>query len=428
MATTRTPSWTRPPGAPAGFTFLELLVVMALVAVLLGLGIGFIVNVGKAAQSQQAAAIVTEAAFRCQNMSAGAKRATLTLRQETTPEGLTRWAVITGVQRPILTANFEGARRRPDGSGDPETLWVANAGGDVITARTEGNVQLDDDGMAGRAVLLGPGGLMDFGTRPAFAVTHGLDVDVAVKPTGGASRMTLLRADGDGEEIWAIGLQRGQAGGGPDSFAVEVRLRLLPEGDAAPGAGLREDVRTKEACIPSGQWSRLRVSFDGRSTAVRVNGVERAMDVPAPAKGAPEPEARRFVIPASGVARITLSQASASFLGSVDTLQVSGVFRTDEDVRYLGGGMELVGRQGPLTLHFANGRLDPAYHQWDEHLRFATPGDQETGVSWRVRVGLYGSIQPPERVINALDTVPLPGNVAPSAPGPDVPPGGKGGK
>jgi prepilin-type N-terminal cleavage/methylation domain-containing protein len=58
-------------GSRRGFTFLELLIVMGLVAMLVGLTIGWLGNVGRTARAAQAAAIVTETAFRCQNASAG---------------------------------------------------------------------------------------------------------------------------------------------------------------------------------------------------------------------------------------------------------------------------------------------------------------------------------------------------------------------
>ena len=42
-------------GLARGFTFLELLVVMGVMAVFFGLGIGYLLNIGRSAQSMQAA-------------------------------------------------------------------------------------------------------------------------------------------------------------------------------------------------------------------------------------------------------------------------------------------------------------------------------------------------------------------------------------
>src|SRR5205085_2681671 len=64
----------------AAFTFLELLIVMGVLAMLMGLTIGWLGNIGRSARSAQAAAILTESAFRCQNASAGGRRSTLELR------------------------------------------------------------------------------------------------------------------------------------------------------------------------------------------------------------------------------------------------------------------------------------------------------------------------------------------------------------
>lgn len=409
-----------PPGnaaarRPAGFTFLELLIVMGLLAVLLGLGIGFIVNVGRQAQSEQAAATVVDAAFRCQNMSAGQKRATMEIRKEGADEA---WYVVTGVQRPVLTANFEAARKTTDGKSDPMTAWLVNVAGDVASAGVGGNVTADPDGQAGSAALFSSGGTLDFGNRAAFAVTHGLDVDVWVKPAAGSSsRMTILRADASGEELWTLLLQRGQGSGGPDAYKVELRLRLLSEKDTGSSPPMQDDYVTVEACVAASRWSQVRATFDGRDASIRVNGVERTLETPRRAKDA-SPEGKRFVVPPSGAAHLQASHSGGPFVGSMDTLQVSGVFRTDEDVRRLGAGMALKRNPtGPIRLHFANGRLDPMYHAWDEILEFETPSDQAERTFWRVRIGLYGSIQPAQRVLADYDVPPSPGAQSPSPEG-----------
>ena len=46
-------------GLARGFTFLELLVVMGVMAVFFGLGIGYLLNIGRSAQSMQAASKIT---------------------------------------------------------------------------------------------------------------------------------------------------------------------------------------------------------------------------------------------------------------------------------------------------------------------------------------------------------------------------------
>src|SRR5204863_1592074 len=103
-------------------------------------------------------------------------------------------------------------------------------------------------------------------------------------------------------------------------------------------------------------------------------------------------------VPPSGVAHLTLSDPSAPFIGWVDTLNVSGIFRNDEDVRWLPYGVEVFRTQLPVRISFANGRLDPALHNRDVEVRIVGPGRQETGGWEVVRFGLYVNIPPPRHV------------------------------
>jgi hypothetical protein len=367
---------------------------MGLLAVLVGLGVGFIGNVGRSARTAQAAAILVEAGARCQNLSAGTRRATLEVRKEPRPQGGERVMVVTGVQRPVLTANFEAARK-----GQPESEWLISAGGGPDVAKPSGDVRVSDDGHAGRAALFTRSGWIDFGRRSAFAVTHGLEVDVQVKPDVGRTRMTLLRADDGTEVLWMVSLVK-NVSAGPEAYQVEVSVRTAAEGSDAPSVHPQR-LATKEPAIAAGQWSHLRVTHDGRELTVTVNGVARPLDVAPRAKGAPAPPAQRFLLPASGVAHLTASHAQNPYAGAMDSLQVSGIFRTDDDVREL-GNVDVLARTLPIVVHFANGRLDPAFHGQDEEIRLRSEAEEDAGVYWRVRFGLYGALQPAERVVEGM--------------------------
>jgi hypothetical protein len=89
-------------------------------------------------------------------------------------------------------------------------------------------------------------------------------------------------------------------------------------------------------------------------------------------------------------------------MGLVDTLNVSGIFRSDEDVRRLPVGVSLFRARLPLSIVFLNGRLDPTVHSRDVELRLQGPGDEESGAWQVVRLGLYGNIPPPYRFVPQL--------------------------
>jgi hypothetical protein len=366
---------------------------MALIAMLVGLGVGFIANVGRSAQSAQAAAMVAEAGAICENRSAGTARATLEVRQETR-DGVDRVVLVTGVQRAVLTANFEAARKN-----QPDTEWIVSAGGTLDTAHATGDVRVVEDGHAGRAAAFSKSGFLDFGRRPAFAVTHGLEVDLMVAPEPGRTRMTLLRADDGADLLWMVSLTK-TVTTGPEAYQVEVSTRTVLERSDSGDAAI-ERVATRENVVAAGTWSHLRVTHDGRRLSITVNGVARPLDLPPPSKTAPPPEPKRFLVPTSGVARLTASATQAPFAGRMDTLQVSGIFRGQDDVREL-ANVKVLARRLPLVLHFANGRLDPNVHSQDEYVRVQALAEEGTGVHWRVRFSPYAQVQPPERVVEAV--------------------------
>ena len=381
----------------AGFTFLELLVVMGVLAVMMGLGIGYLMNVGRSAQSMQAAAALVSAGSRCQNLSAGGKRATLQLRSRAGADGEERLELFTAVERPILTANFEAAPKDR-----PELDGFTNAAGTPGTSKVVGNAKTDEDGKSGSALALVRGSYVDFGTRAGFAVTDGVSVDLWVKVASGGT-MTLVRSDDDRQRFFELRLEKENISG-PDAYKVVLMLWLVPaDQPGVAGSGVSDRFESATACVSPGVWTRIEASFDGRDVSLRVAGVERRAQKPRkPAPGAPatpETPARRFASTASGVAHLTLSAIDTSFVGSVDTLVVSGIFRGPDDEQRLQGGVRILRPTLPLRVVYANGVLDPAVHGGDVVVDMATPEDADQGTAWRIRYGLYGDLPPPVKVV-----------------------------
>jgi prepilin-type N-terminal cleavage/methylation domain-containing protein len=409
-------------GGPAGFTFLELLIVMALVAMLMGVALGWITSIGRSARSAQAASVLSETAFRCQNASAGGRRATLELRRRTDAEGNAFLVAVASVQRPILTANFE-----PPPKDRPDMDWFVSAGGGPDWAKPQGNVKLAED--EGTAVALSRGGWVDFGTRAAFAVTDGVGVDVKVKPAGGAGTMTLLRCVDDTQSVWQLRLLK-DATSGADVYRVALTVWTVPEGAVGERpSGVGTPYQTKDACVPAGRWSRLQVSYDGREPSLRVDGVERYR-APARRVGKDPPPvvdgpAQRMTPTPNAVASITLSAPDAPYVGLVDALEVTGVFRSADDERVL-ADVDVVTPRLPLRVVYANGRLDPGRHLSDVTILLASPRDAD-GAGYEVRLGLYGDIPPPRRVLGAgtaQESAPAGRVLVPAAPA-TTPGGGK---
>ena len=387
----RAPEWN-------GFTFLELLVVMGMLAVLMGLSVGYLMNVGRSAQSMQAATALVSAGSRCQNLSAGGKRATLQVRTRTAPDGEERLTLFTAVERPILTANFEAAPKDR-----PELDGFTNAAGSPGASKLVGNAKVDEDGKSGSAIALGRGSYVDFGTRSGFAVTDGVSIDLWAKPAGGGGTMTLVRSDDDRQRFFELRLEKENLSG-PDTYKVVLLLWLVPaEQVGAAGSGVSERFESATACVSPGSWTRIEASFDGRDVSLRVAGVERRAWKPRKAvPGAPPPPetpAKRFASTDSGVAHLTLSAIDTSFVGSVDTLVVSGIFRGPDDEQRLQGAVRVLRPAVPFRVVYANGLLDPAVHGGDVVVYLATPEDADQGTAWEIRYGLYGDLPPPKKVL-----------------------------
>gem|GEM_PF-3533893 len=380
-----------------GFTFLEILIVMAIVAVLLGLGIGFLTSAGRVGLAQQAAEIVAESGRRCLNMSAGGKRATLEIRTIDV-DGDKRLEVQTAVQRVVLTSNFEL---------QPE--WLVNANEPSI-AKTTGAVRLEPAGKSGACAVFTSGSSVEYGSRSAFAMTDGVEVDAWVRPEVAGRDMALLTADEDGAVVWRVSLLA--SAGRAAAFDLKFEVAEVPaDAVEATSPGSRRTFVTKSGAVPAGQWSQLHVGYDGRDCVLAVNGVDRVRAE----RGAP-PSARRTTrmwVPPSGSARIT---TGTTYVGALDTLTVAGVFRSDEDVRRLPYGVTLFRTPSPTRVVFLNGRLDPTVHKADVEVRVQGPADVDGASSTLVRFGLYGSLSSPTFSPGAVFPG-SPGAVFPGSPG-----------
>lgn len=391
------PSRRPPPSVRGGFTFLEILVVMSLMAVLLGLGIGFIFGVGKKALAMQAASILSEAGSRCQNMSAGGRRATLDVRR-VNRDGDERIVVTTAVLRTVLTANFSVAPKD-----SPGLEWYASAAGEPMLATPGGSVSIEPDGQSGGAVKFSGGnGTVDFGSRSGFAMTDGVDVSLWVRPDGGRGTSTLVKCDAEGGKLWTLELER--QGAGSDAYRVVFTLFLVPS-TASEGTNPTPYRYSTTPAVHAGTgvFTKIQASFDGTEPSIRVDNVERYVpDARGTRVATPENATLKFPTPASGVARLVLSDPARPFSGLVDTLTVAGVFRTDEDVRTLPLDVEIVGRKLPLRVSFLNGAIDPTdpvARTGDVYVYLASPVDLQTGGLYEIRFGRYGSMPPPRRVL-----------------------------
>jgi hypothetical protein len=348
------------------------MIVMAIFAVLMGLGAGWIQNVGRTSRAAEARTAIRDTAYACQQSSNGGTRAILELRTSPRADGGERLVVGASIARPVLTHHFE-ALERPSGD-EP--------------AKVEGHVEHVADGYVGRAARLTRGGWLRLGPRASFAMTEGVAVEAWLKPEGGAAKMTVL----EGAGAYALELQQAQSGG----YDVALVLWLKPvEGGRAPG--VRTAYTTKDAPVRPGRWSFVQASFDGQDASIRVDELERLeRRRKAPAETAdggasPAPGAsRRLAVPEGGAVTLTLGAPQGGYVGLMDSLQLSGVFRAAELERDL-PGVRIHQPKLPWRLVYRNGRLDPEVHASDEVVVLREESNA-AGPGIEFRFGLHGAI------------------------------------
>jgi prepilin-type N-terminal cleavage/methylation domain-containing protein len=359
---------------PGGFTFLEVMVVMAMLAVLMGLGVGYLTNIQGAAGAAQSLGILRETAAACKQSSNGGTRAVFDLTEDPFDQTL---YVGASVAQAVLTHNFE------------TTTLVSRD----YPVEVKGKVEIVPDGYTGNAGHFGRGGSLQFVAQSSFAMTEGISLSVWVRPDAQASqRMTLIK----GEDAYEVLLVRDQA-----STSYDVLLRLdLQNADDPNAVALRKDFQTKGAPVPGDgrRWSHLQVVYDGTDASIRVGGFEQyrganklkpKADV-TPSE-APVVQRQVIAIPETGAVALSISGGSSPYVGSMDQLVLGGVFRSSEGHRKLPGLRLLRPRHG-VRIVWRNGRLDSDVHSSDVVLLFQEVGGRQGAAPIEMRFGLYGLV------------------------------------
>lgn len=355
-----------------GFTFLEVLVVMALLAILMGIGVGYLSNIKAGAGAAQSLAVLRETAAACKTSSNGGTRAIFDLQRDPNDDALYVGAAIA---RPVLTHNFERL--------------------DVVSrdypVDIKGRVEVTPAGYTGNAGSFGRGGSLELAAQSSFAMTEGLSLAVWLRPEAeGAKRMTIVK----GEGAYEVLLLKDQ---GENTYDVMLKLNLR-DADEARSVVQPKEFRTKGGVVPADgrQWTHLRVVYDGSDASIRVGGFEhyrkrKASREVTPSEDAPQASRQVIAIPEGGAVRLVISDPNSSYLGAMDQLVLGGVFRSSEGNRKL-TGLRLLRPNAPLRIVWRNGRLDPDVHGSDVVLLFQEEAGRAENVPIEMRFGLYGLV------------------------------------
>ncbi len=320
-----------------GFTLVELLIVMAILGTLMGLGAG---AWGKLATADRAAAGQIKDALRTARM--------LALR-----EGAPARVVVSPSEGRVQSLGLRAAGNWhfEDAQG---TGWP-------VPSRADGADEIAG-GVIGHALSLRDGARLELIGLPAsFDSPHGFAFEVHLAPEQGPRPMVLLERAG----VFRVRLDE-------DGW-LEVALQLVA------GEKVEEFRRTLEGTtLPAGRWSRLAVVFDGHSLQVALDGRRLGEDT----LFAPP---RRLAVAPS--VPITSGDGEARYVGRLDELSWSAAAAGEQPA--LPGEILLEGEA--RLLHFdAFGHLDPARHREPVRVSFLYG---EPPVRTVIELGLLGTVR-----------------------------------
>jgi len=318
-----------------GFTILELLVVIALIAMLAGLSASAFMsarrNYGIAATAAEVQAILRAA--RNTSISSGSKS----------------FVVIDPVKREVWAQSFETAGEWSFESED-EGSGVRLLGGEHI------------EGRIGRGVSFrGTGGYADCGNSPKFDLRAGIVLEAWIRhemvpavrePTAKRSSRSKRKK---GPKLLGAGKSASDHGRSfviierADAFAFE-----LTEYGALIGVVGDYEIITEDDIVAPGRWVFVTMRYDGRKVTLSADGVER---------GAwPLGGGRRVEVPEEiprSEAPVTISSGDAPFPGAIDEVRIRG--RAEKLVYQHGPELRILGWK--RHVHFdRRGHLDASQH------------------------------------------------------------------
>lgn len=297
----------------AGFTLLELMVVMAILGVLLGMSAAVF---SKASRSYRFVSVVNQAAtiLRAARNDALASESLATVRLEEREDGFFLSAV---TQRTLAS-------------------WHLEEPGETCLGKTLSGGQAWPKGKIGGCLAVAPGNVISAGPSTGLPAREGLAMSAWFNgEEAGASDQVLFDYGGQLTVSWL------------DDGSLEAQV-----------AGI--SARTGPLLMLPYRWVQVEVVYDRSQLTLVVNGIVQASvacDSPLNLSAAP----------------VTISSKSRPFAGLVDEWRIA-VFNRPEEIR-VPEDVKFVA--GPRTIRFTSqGRLDPNVHPQGAALVFYDPNKE----------------------------------------------------
>jgi Tfp pilus assembly protein FimT len=325
-------------GSPSrGTTLLELLVVLALVGALLGIGVGFAARL----------TFPRQAAFE------GVKGVLQAARAFAVTQGNLARVLASREGRSVQRLGFKTIGEwHFEGSGGE------GAFGESLDLRSAHTVE---DGRLGSALAFDDGGFAEasIGSHPSWQTRDGFSFRADVRPERGGG-IVARRGDAWRLEIRADG-----------AAAVDVALVSAVKGEGARGERVR--VESPPDLVRPGRWTRVSFLYDRTHLRLWIDGIERA-------------RSRRATEPVwLDGSHLRLSDPERTFRGAIDEVAVAAL--VVEEPLLLPEGVELA--QDADVWFDASGNLDPARHDGPLALELQF----ERGATRRIEVTAYGTLR-----------------------------------
>lgn len=329
----------------AGFSFVEVLLVMAMMSVIMGLAVGYLTGMGRVGKMAVARRQLEEVSRQVQNSSMGNKSSFLQFTDGRDEEA-GQIVMEAGVSRGVLTMQFE-------------SLETASGG---RSPSVEGRVKLArHQGRTGNGALF-EGGALVFGAEPAFAMTDGLEIEAWVQPRAEGQVLTIVRgSDLQDEMLYRLSLKRDDEG---VAYRVHFEVKVREENDTSGVAPLPLQAETRETpVLADGRtWTHILARWDSEGVQLTVGGIDQPLRSGSRRRRRGGDDAgevrKRMAVPQGGAAGVSISSATRQpFYGVMDSVVIRGVFRSADARFVFPDGLLLMRPSLPLRVEYANGRL-----------------------------------------------------------------------